>query len=378
MASADDRALELHRRLRGKVESRPKAELDEDTLGLLYSPGVGAASRAIADDPDAVTELTGRGNAVAVVSDGSAVLGLGDEGPLAALPVLEGKALLFRALAGIDAVPIALDVADEDAFVAAVAAIAPGFGAINLEDVAAPACFEIERRLREALDVPVVHDDQHGTAIVVVAGLVNAFRVAGRPLEDARVVIVGAGASGNATARLLHAHGVGALAVTDSHGALGPGRDDLDDVKADLVADLGLDDEGDVGDVLRGADAVVGLATPGAFGLDDVRAMADDPVVFALANPDPEVEPDDARAAGAVVVATGRSDHPNQVNNVLAFPGIFRGALDGGLREVDDAACLRAAKALAALVDDPRADRILPPVLDDGVVPAVARAVAGT
>ncbi|MGX6448389.1 NAD(P)-dependent malic enzyme [Patulibacter sp. S7RM1-6] len=375
--STDDRALDLHRRLRGKVGVDAKADLTADTLELLYTPGVGAASRAIADDPDAAVELTGRGNAVAVVSDGSAVLGLGDEGPLAALPVLEGKALLFKALAGVDAVPIALDVHDEDAFVAAVTALAPTFGAINLEDVAAPACFEVERRLREALDVPVVHDDQHGTAIVALAGLINAFRVAGRALEDARVVVVGAGAGGNAVARLLDAHGVGALAVTDSHGALGPHRDDLDDVKRDLVDDLGLEDEGEVGDVLRGADAVVGLATPGAFDLEHVRTMADDPVVFALANPDPEVDPEEARDAGAAVVATGRSDFPNQVNNVLAFPGLFRGALAGGLRDVDDDACLRAARALADLVDAPTAERILPDVLDEAVVPAVARAVAG-
>jgi malate dehydrogenase (oxaloacetate-decarboxylating) len=373
----DDDALDLHRKLRGKVAVTAKAELTAETLELLYTPGVGAVSRLLVDDVESAQELTGRGNTVAVVSDGSAVLGLGDEGPVPALPVLEGKALLFRALAGIDAVPIALEVDGEDSFVDAVRAIAPSFGAINLEDVAAPGCFAIERRLREALDIPVVHDDQHGTAIAVVAALRNACRVTDRSLEDASIVVVGAGAGGAGTARLLRAAGVERIAVTDRAGALGPDRDDLDEVKRAFVDELDLRGGGDVADVMRGADAVIGLAVPGAFEVDCIRAMADRPIVFALANPEPEVDPREASEAGAAVVATGRSDFPNQVNNVLAFPGLFRGALDAQLRELDGDAALRAAAAIADLIEDPRPERILPDVLDERIVPAVAGAVAG-
>jgi len=372
----DEDALELHRKLRGKVAVTAKAELTAETLELLYTPGVGVVSRLLVDDVDSAQELTGRGNTVAVVSDGSAVLGLGNEGPVPALPVLEGKALLFRALAGIDAVPIALEVDGEDSFVDAVRAIAPSFGAINLEDVAAPGCFSIERRLREALEIPVVHDDQHGTAIAVVAALRNACRVTERSLEDAAIVVVGAGAGGAGTARLLRAAGAERIAVTDRKGALGPDRDDLDEVKRSFVDELDLRSGGDVGEVLRGADAVIGLAVPGAFEADSIRAMADRPIVFALANPDPEVDPRDAAEAGAAVVATGRSDFPNQVNNVLGFPGLFRGALDAQLRELDADAALRAATAIADLIEDPRPDRILPDVLDERIVPAVAGAVA--
>lgn len=373
----EEAALELHRRLRGKIAAQPKAQLTEETLELLYTPGVGAVSRQLAEDPSAVRELTGWGNAVAVISDGSAVLGLGDQGPTAALPVLEGKALLFRALAGIDAVPLALDVDGPDAFVAAVRALAPGFGALNLEDIAAPACFVVERRLRAALDIPVIHDDQHGTAVVVLAALINAARVTGRELAEARVTIVGAGAGGAATARLLRAHGITQLAVADSHGGLGPGREDLDEVKRGLVEDLGLDAEGEVGELVRGADVLVGLSVPEAFSVQDVGAMADDGIVLALANPKPEVDPDAAAEAGAAVVCTGRSDHVNQVNNVLVFPGLFRGALDPEVSEVGEEALLAAARALADLVQRPGPESILPAVLDDRVVPAVAAAVAG-
>jgi malate dehydrogenase (oxaloacetate-decarboxylating) len=377
MADLDESALALHRRLRGKVAAKPKIDLTDETLELLYTPGVGAVSRCLADDPEQVRALTGRGNSVAVVSDGSAVLGLGREGPIAALPVLEGKALLFGALAGIDAVPIALDVDGVDQFVAATCALAPGFGAINLEDIAAPDCFEIERRLRERLSIPVVHDDQHGTAVVVLAALLNAVRATDRKLDQARIVIVGAGAGGAASARLLRACGAQDLSVADSHGALGPHRDDLDDSKKSLVDDLELDDRGDTDELLRDADVVIGLATPEAFSIDGISAMADDAIVFALANPEPEVDPNEARAAGAAVVATGRSDFPNQVNNVLAFPGLFRGALDGELSDVDQEAYLRAALALAGLVSDPGPESILPTVLDERVVGAVAEAVGG-
>jgi malate dehydrogenase (oxaloacetate-decarboxylating) len=376
MAEIDEAALELHRRLRGKVGAAPKAKLTAETLELLYTPGVGAVSRALAEDPAAARELTGIGNAVAVVSDGSAVLGLGDEGPVASLPVLEGKALLFRALANIDAVPLALAVNGPDELVAAVRALAPGFGAVNLEDIAAPACFEVERRLRDALSIPVIHDDQHGTAVVVLAALINAARVTGRELAEARVVIVGAGAGGAATARLLREHGVRELAVADSHGGLTAERDDLDAAKEALVRDLDLRAGGPVSDLARGADVIIGLSVPDAFSVDDVAAMNDDAVVLALANPEPEVEPEQARKAGAAVVCTGRSDFPNQVNNVLAFPGLFRGALDATVQEVDGAALRRAAQALADLVEEPGAEAVLPGVLDERVVPAVAGAIA--
>lgn len=372
MTAIADAALDLHRRLRGKVAVTPKASLTEETLELLYTPGVGSVSRDLVDDPSLARELTWKAHSVAVVSDGSAVLGLGDEGPLPALPVLEGKALLFRALAGIDAVPIALQVSGSDEFVQTAAAIAPGFGAINLEDIAAPACFEIEARLRERLDVPVLHDDQHGTAVVVLAALVNAARVTGRDLREAHVVIVGAGAGGAATARLLRAFGVERISVTDSQGALGPRREDLDAYKRSLVDDLALEDESDV---FTGADALIGLSVPSAFSVEEVRKLADDAIVLALANPEPEVDPDEARDAGAAVVGTGRSDHPNQVNNVLAFPGLFRGALDAGLPNIEEDALLRAAHALADIVEKPDAESILPGVLDERVVPAVAAAV---
>ena len=377
-AGVEEAALELHRRLAGKVSVAPKAELTEETLELLYTPGVGAVSRHLAHDAGDARELTWKGNTVAIVSDGSAVLGLGDEGPLAALPVLEGKALLFKALAGVDAIPIALDVVGCDELVAATRALAPAFGAINLEDIKAPGCFEIERRLRKTLDVPVVHDDQHGTAVVVLAALLNAARVTERELRDLRVAIMGAGAGGAATARLLRAHGVKRISVTDSKGALGPARGDLDKAKQALVDDLGLDGQGAARDVIAGADVIVGLSVPSAFSCEDVATMSDNAIVFALANPEPEVEPDEARGAGAAVVATGRSDHPNQVNNVLAFPGLFRGALDAGHGEIDEAALLRAAQALAELVESPNAESILPRVLDERVVPAVAAAVRGT
>jgi malate dehydrogenase (oxaloacetate-decarboxylating) len=372
----DQEALDLHRRLRGKIEVAGKVELSERTLELVYTPGVGAVSRLLAQDPGCAAELTGRGNAVAVVSDGSAVLGLGDEGPVAALPVLEGKALLFRALAGIDAVPIALDVDGVEEFVAAVKAIAPSFAAVNLEDVGAPECFEIERRLNQELSIPVVHDDQHGTAIVVLAALLNAAAATQRELSDMRVVVVGAGAGGAGTARLICTCGVGAITVIDSHGQLGPDRDDLDEAKRELVDELGLDGDGSLESALDGADAVIGLSGPDAFSLDDLGRMADRPIVFALANPDPEVSPDEASERGAGVVASGRSDFPNQVNNVLAFPGLFRGLLDAGLHELDRACAVHAAKSLAALVTEPTAEEILPGVLDERIVPAVAKAVA--
>jgi malate dehydrogenase (oxaloacetate-decarboxylating) len=375
MSDRADRALEEHRRLRGKIETRPKAELTEETLEIFYTPGVGDVAERLADHPGDARELTWRANAVAVVSDGSAVLGLGDVGPIAALPVMEGKAALFKQRAGIDALPIVLGSQDVEEIVTTVRTIAPTFGAINLEDISAPRCYEIERRLEEVLDIPVVHDDQHATAIAVLAALINAYKVTGREIEEAGVVIVGAGAAGLATAALLRAAGVRRLVVTDSHGIVARDRDDLDEPKQRLAELTDRDRGGSVRDALTGADAVVGVSVAGAFDADDVRAMADDPIILALANPDPEIEPDAARDAGAAIVATGRSDHPNQVNNALVFPGLFRGLLDARRSRLDDDVKLAAARAITGLVDDPRPDRILPTEFDGHLTSAVAAAV---
>jgi len=378
MSDGDDlerRALERHRELRGKLAGAPKVELTPETLNLLYTPGVGAVAERLAEEPAEARELTGRANLVAVVSDGSAVLGLGDAGPEAALPVLEGKALLFKELAGIDAVPLALATQDPDAIVATITALEPSFGAVNLEDIASPRCYEVEDRLRAALDIPVVHDDQHATAIVTLAGLLNAMQVVGKELDRCKAVVVGGGAAGNAIARLLDAHGVGELVVTDKDGILSADRDDLDEHKRALAELTGRERGGGVEEALRDADVVIGVAVAGALSEDHVRAMADRPVVFALANPDPEIPPDEAQEAGAAVVATGRSDLPNQINNVLAFPGLFRGALDARASEITDPMKVEAARALAAIVEEPSAGEILPSLFDERVVPAVATAV---
>ncbi len=376
MTDRAQRAIERHRELRGKVEIHPKTEVTDETLEILYTPGVGDVASHLAKDGDDARELTIRGNSVAVVSDGSAVLGLGDIGALGALPVMEGKAMLFKQRAGIDAFPIVLSTKDADEIVAAVRAIAPTFGAINLEDIAAPRCYEVERRLEQELDIPVVHDDQHATAIAVLAALENAFSILDKRFEAAKVAIVGAGAAGMATAALLRARGTREVVVTDSEGIVSADRDDLDEQKRSFVELTGRERGGSVEDALRDADAVVGVSVAGAIERSHVEMMARDPVVFALANPDPEIEPGAAREAGAAIVATGRSDHPNQVNNALVFPGLFRGLLDARVRDVTDEIKLSAARALAALVDSPSPDRILPSEFDDGLVEAVASAVA--
>ncbi|WP_203936418.1 NAD(P)-dependent malic enzyme [Spirilliplanes yamanashiensis] len=344
-----------------------------EDLSLAYTPGVATVCERIAAEPALVRDYTWVGNAVAVVTDGTAVLGLGDIGPQAAMPVMEGKAILFKQFGGVDAVPICLDTKDPDAIVAAVTAIAPSFGGINLEDISAPRCFDIERRLDAALPIPVFHDDQHGTAIVTLAALRNAARLLGRDLGDLRVVISGAGAAGIAVARMLITGGVdpARLAVCDSRGVLAPGRTDLNPEKAALAADT-RPRGGSAADALRGADVFIGLSG----GRADVSAMAPGGIVFALANPTPEVHPDVA-ARYAAVVATGRSDFPNQINNVLAFPGVFRGALDAGASTVTPAMKLAAAGAIAAVAaDDLRPDAIVPSALDPRVAPAVAAAVA--
>jgi malate dehydrogenase (oxaloacetate-decarboxylating) len=315
-------------------------------------------------------------NSVAVISDGSAVLGLGNIGPYGALPVMEGKALIFKELANIDAWPIVLDTQDTEEIIKTILNIAPGWGGINLEDFSAPRCFEIERRLVEALDIPVMHDDQHGTAIVVLAGLINAAKVVKKNFKKLRVVISGAGAAGVATAKLLMAAGLDDIIVTDRVGIINEGRTDLTDVKRELAEITNPRAvSGDLMDALIDADVFVGVSGPGTVTKEHIKVMSDDAIVFALANPTPEIMPDIARAAGARIVATGRSDFPNQLNNSLVFPGVFRGALDKGIRKITTDTKLRAAKALAALVTNPTALKIIPDNLDKRVVPAVAKAV---
>jgi malate dehydrogenase (oxaloacetate-decarboxylating) len=348
---------------------------DRADLSLLYTPGVAEVSRAIAADPSLAVRYTTRRNTVAVVSDGTAVLGLGDIGPLAAMPVMEGKAVLFKHFAGVDAVPVCMETGTVDELVDAIARIAPTYGGINLEDISAPRCFEIERRLQERLDIPVFHDDQHGTAIVVLAGLINAARVVGRELASLRVVVSGAGAAGVAVSRLLARAGVADIVVCDSRGIVSDSRTDLTPHKWRLAATTnprGL--SGALADALVGADVFVGVSG-GTVPEEDVALMAPSSIVFALANPDPEVHPDVA-SKYAAVVATGRSDFPNQINNVLAFPGIFRGALDSGSGQITEAMKLAAAEAIAGLVEHPNAHEIVPSVFQEGVSEAVAAAVS--
>jgi malate dehydrogenase (oxaloacetate-decarboxylating) len=361
----------------GKLEVRSTAPLrDPDDLSLAYTPGVAKVCTAIAADPALAARYTWAGRLVAVVTDGTAVLGLGNIGPRAALPVMEGKACLFKRFGGLDAVPITLDTTDVDELVETVVRLAPSFGGINLEDISAPRCFEVEARLRARLSIPVFHDDQHGTAIVVLAALRNAARLTGRGLGDLRVVVSGAGAAGVACARILLAAGVGDIAVADSRGILHPGRAGLSPVKAELAASTNRQGRrGALVDALAGADVFLGVSA-GTVPEQAIAAMAPDAIVFALANPDPEVHP---AVAGrhARVVATGRSDFPNQINNVLAFPGVFRGALDVRAVSVTESMKLAAAGALAAVIaDELRADHVVPSVFDERVAPAVAAAVA--
>lgn len=373
----DDRALRLHKKLHGKIGIVTKAPLiTREEWSTMYTPGVGAVSLHLAKHPQDAREYTIKRNTVAVVSDGSAVLGLGNIGPLAALPVMEGKCAIFKAMADVDAFPIVLDTQDPEAIIQAVKHIAPGFGGINLEDIAAPQCFEIEARLKKELAIPVMHDDQHGTAIVVLAGLMNAAKVVGKKFETLKVVIVGAGAAGRATALLLKKAGIKDVVVTDRKGIISRGRAELSQYKADLARITNPRNiKGLVIDAVRGADVLIGVSGPGSITAEHVQAMAPKAIVFALANPTPEITPSEAREAGAFVIATGRSDYPNQVNNALAFPGIFRGALDRGVRSITDDMKLAAAKKIAALVKKPTADNIIPSVMTPGLVKAVAGAV---
>ena len=370
-------ALELHKKYKGKITTalRDTSKLDREKLSAYYTPGVAAVSRAIADDPSLMPVYTWTNNLVAVISDGSAVLGLGNIGPKGAMPVMEGKALLFKHFANIDSVPIVLDVHSADDIVAAVKAIAPSFGAINLEDIAAPICFEVEERLKADLDIPVFHDDQHGTAVVTLAGIINAMKVTGKSLADCKIVTIGAGAAGTAIMKLLHRYGVGSIVAVDSRGIIGDARADLNDEKKALLPYLDASQSGTLDDAITGADIFIGVSKPELLTSDMVKKMADQPIIFALANPTPEIMPDIAREAGAAVVATGRSDFPNQVNNAIAFPGIFRGALVSGVKKITDDHKIAAAEVIASLVESPTAEEIIPSVFDERLVPEIAKVI---
>ena len=373
----DELALELHRQHKGKITTslRDNDTIDREKLSAYYTPGVAAVSKAIAEDESLLPTYTWTNNLVAVISDGSAVLGLGNIGPKGSMPVMEGKALLFKHFADIDAVPIILDVHTPDEIVTAVKAIAPSFGAINLEDIAAPQCFEIEERLKAELDIPVFHDDQHGTAVVTLAGLINSLKVTGKSLNDCNVVIIGAGAAGTAITKLLWTAGVGKIIGVDSRGVINSNRTDLNDEKKALFQYLD-DYQGEtLDDAIKDADVFIGVSKPGLLTPEMVQSMARDPIIFALANPTPEIMPDIARAAGAAVIATGRSDYPNQVNNAIAFPGIFRGALDNGVKKITDEHKIAAAEVIASLVDNPSPDEIIPSVFDERLVSEIARVI---
>lgn len=373
------RALVAHKKLGGKIEVIPKAKLAKAAdLSVYYSPGVGAVSSHVAKFPEKAREYTIRRNTVAVVSDGSAVLGLGNLGPIGALPVMEGKAMLFKAFADVDAFPIVLSTQNTDEIVDTVVRIAPTFGGINLEDIAAPRCFEVESRLRKLLDIPVFHDDQHGTAMVVLAGLINALRVAKKTVVSARIAIAGAGAAGNAIAELLLLYGAEDIVMLDSKGIISKDRNDLTPSKRELLEKTNPRNAlGGLDEALAGADVFIGVSKGGTVTRAHVASMADRSIVFALANPVPEIMPSEAKKAGALVVATGRSDFPNQINNVLGFPGIFRGALDHGVRDITNDMLVSAAKKLARLVASPDPNKIIPSPFEKRVVSAVASAIRG-
>ena len=370
-------ALELHEKYKGKIMTslRDKEELNRDKLSAYYSPGVGAVSQAIAENPADLPKYTWTNNLVAVISDGSAILGLGNLGPKAAMPVMEGKALLFKHFADVDAVPIVLDVHEPEEIIATVKAIAPSFGAINLEDIAAPKCFEIEERLKAELDIPVFHDDQHGTAVVVLAGLINAAKLTGRNLADCKFVVIGAGAAGTAIIKLLNLYGAKNIVAVDSRGVVGKSRTDLNAEKTALLEYVDASQSGSIEDAITDADVFIGVSRAGLLTPELVQKMAKDPIVFALANPVPEIMPDVAKQAGVAIIGTGRSDFPNQVNNSLAFPGIFRGALDHGVKKITDQHKLAAAEALANLVENPTVDKVVPTAFDEGVVEAIANVI---
>ena len=370
-------ALELHKKLKGKITSQSKLEVKtEADLSLVYTPGVSAVSQLLAEKPELAPDYTIKHNTVAVISDGSAVLGLGNIGPLGALPVMEGKAMLFSQLAGLNSFPIVLDTQDTDEIVQTIINIAPAFSAINLEDIQAPKCFEIEKRLQEALSIAVVHDDQHATAIVVLAGLINALEVVQKSANDSKVVILGAGAAGVGVASLLVEYGLEDIVVVDSKGIVSSSRNDLNKEKQ-VIAGLTNkhDQQGELKDALENSDIFIGLSSGGKLPPELIKTMNPKSIVFALANPEPEILPDLALEAGAMVVASGRSDFANQINNVLVFPGLFKGLIDNKIVEVSSKVKIEAAVALAGVVERPTADIIIPSVFDPAVVGAIAKSI---
>ncbi len=370
-------SIEAHKKARGKISIEPKMPLDtKDDLSIAYTPGVAEPCREISKDVEKAYDYTAKGNLVAVVSDGSAVLGLGNIGPEAALPVMEGKAVLFKKFANVDAVPIVLSTQNTEEIITAVKAIAPTFGGINLEDISAPRCFEIEERLKKELSIPVFHDDQHGTAIVTLAGMFNACKLTGRKLKDLKVVINGAGAAGVAIVKLLFEAGVKEVIMCDSRGIIHKGRTDLNDTKKKMSKLTNKSNfTGNLEDAVKDSDVFIGVSAPGVLTQEMVKTMTKDPIIFAMANPTPEIMPDEAREAGARIIATGRSDFANQINNVLAFPGLFRGALDARTNNLTSAMFIDVAKAIADSVEDLSEEMIIPSPFDDRVPGRVAEAV---
>ena len=373
-------SLELHEKCGGKLEVALKCELNtKDDLSTAYTPGVAEPCRKIHDNEDDAYKYTLKAHTVAVVSDGTAVLGLGDIGPKAAIPVMEGKSVLFKKFGNVDAFPICLDTKDTDEIVETVKRIAPCFGGINLEDIAAPRCFEIEERLKKELDIPVFHDDQHGTAVVVAAGLINSLKILGKKMEDINAVISGAGAAGISICKLLMAFGIGNVVLVNSKGALCPGAAGMNPAQAAMAEITNKDREsGSLADVIKGKDLFIGVSAPGIVTAEMVATMNKDAMVFAMANPTPEIMPDEAKKGGARIIATGRSDFPNQINNVLVFPGIFRGALDARAKAITEEMKMAAARAIASIVTDEELNEeyIVPDAFNEKVAPAVAKAVA--
>ena len=373
-------SLKLHYELKGKLEITPRAKVDsKEALSLAYTPGVAEPCLVIQKDVEKSYELTRRWNMVAVVTDGTAVLGLGDIGPEAGMPVMEGKCVLFKAFGDVDAIPLCVRTKDVEEIVKTVSLLAGSFGGVNLEDISAPRCFEIEKRLKEICDIPIFHDDQHGTAVVTLAGLINALKLTGKKIEEVKIVTSGAGAAGIAIIKLLLSMGAKNVIMTDREGAIYKGRENLNPIKMEMAEITNLSmEKGSLSDVIKNADVFIGVSAPGTLNKDMVKSMAEKPIIFACANPIPEIFPEDAKEAGAAVVSTGRSDFPNQINNVLCFPGIFRGALDVRAKDINDEMKVAAAYAIAGLVSDQElnAEYILPAAFDERVKDAVANAVA--
>lgn len=365
--------IELSKKLGGKVEIKSKIKLTKDNLKFLYTPGVADVCRVVAKNKKLSFNYTIRKNTVAVISDGSAVLGLGNIGPEAALPVMEGKALLFKELGGVDAFPLVLATQDTQEIIKIVKALEPGFGGVNLEDISAPRCFEIEERLKKEMNIPVMHDDQHATAVVVLAGLINSLKVVKKKFKEIKIIVSGVGAAGIATAKLLIKYGAKDVVMVDSCGIIYKGRDNLNPVKEEMAKITNRQKQkGGIREALRNADVFIGLSAPNIITEEDIRGMNKSAIVFAMSNPVPEIMPERAKAGGAKIVATGRSDYPNQINNILVFPGIFRGALDNSVKKITDVHKIKAAEAIAALIKTPTCGKIIPEALDSRVVKAVA------